>query len=46
MSATTPALTYAPKVPIGWIVQLYRSDAAVIRDDELVDKIGWHLHAR
>jgi hypothetical protein len=46
MSATTPPLTYAPKVPIGWIIHLYRSDAAGIRDDELVDKVGWRLHAR
>ncbi|GAC1431006.1 MAG: hypothetical protein NVSMB65_04500 [Chloroflexota bacterium] len=39
-------LTYAPKVPIGWIVALYRSDALGLRDDELVARVGWRLYAR
>jgi len=46
MNNTTLRPTYAPKAPIGWIVQLYRTDAAGIRDDEGVDKVGWRLHAR
>jgi ribosomal protein L37AE/L43A len=46
MSESAPRPTYAPKVPVGWIVRLYRSDAMGIRDTELVDKVGWRLHAR
>jgi hypothetical protein len=38
--------TYAPKVPLEWIVRLYRRDAVGLRDDELVDKVGWRLQAR
>lgn len=43
-----PALRpkYAPKVPVGWIVRLYKTDALGIRDDELIDQVGWRLHAR
>lgn len=37
---------YAPKVPVGWIVRLYKTDALGIRDDELIDQVGWRLHAR
>lgn len=42
----TPRPTYAPKVPAGWIVQLYRTDAMGIRDGALIAKVGWRLHAR
>jgi len=38
--------SYASKVPIGWIIHLYQTDAAGIRDGEWVDKVGWRLHAR
>ncbi len=37
---------HAPKVPIGWIVQLYQRDALGIRDDEMVDRVGWRLYER
>lgn len=37
---------YAPKVPVGWIVRLYRADAAGLRDDAWAGKVGWRLHAR
>jgi hypothetical protein len=39
-------IRYAPKVPVGWIVQLYRRDALGIRDAELLDKVGHRLFAR
>ncbi len=37
---------YAPKVPIGSVVRLYRADASGIRDDEMQDDVGWRLFAR
>ena len=37
---------FAPKVPVAWIVQLYRRDALGIRDAELIDKVGGRLYAR
>jgi hypothetical protein len=46
MSGATPQLSYAPKVPAGWIVRLYRTDALGLRDEELADKVGWHIYAR
>jgi hypothetical protein len=46
MRDTAARPRYAPKVPVGWIVQLYRSDALGVHDAELVDKVGWRLHAR
>lgn len=46
MGASAPSPTYAPPVPVGWIVRLYRSDAAGLRDDELIEKVGWRLYAR
>lgn len=46
MSEVIARPSYAPKAPIGWIVALYRSDALGLRDLELVDKVGWRLHAR
>ncbi len=44
MSTARPS--YAPKVPIGWIIQLYKADAMGVRDADLADKVGWRLHAR
>jgi len=46
MSDATPRPTYATKVPIGWIIHLYQLDALSVRDEDLVDKVGWRLHAR
>lgn len=46
MSGATPHISYAPKVPVGWIVRLYRSDALGLRDEELADKVGWRMYAR
>ena len=46
MSAAMPLPPYAPKVPVGWIVRLYRADALGQRDEELVDKVGWRIYAR
>jgi hypothetical protein len=46
MRDTAARPRYAPKVPVGWIVQLYRADALGVRDAALVDKVGWRLHAR
>ena len=37
---------WAPRVPMEWIDKLYRTDAQGIVDDELIDKVGWRLHAR
>jgi hypothetical protein len=44
MSESVPRPTYAPRVPVGWIVRLYRSDAMGLHDTELVDNVGWRLH--
>jgi len=46
MHAQSLRPTYAPKVPVGWIVRLYESDAAGYQDDTLAEKVGWRLHAR
>lgn len=46
MSESTPRPTYAPKVPVGWIMRLYRADALGLRDTDLVEKVGWRLYAR
>jgi hypothetical protein len=46
MNDTVARPTYAPKVPIGWIVRLYTADAQGRRDPELIEKVGWRLHAR
>src|SRR5260221_365322 len=46
MSTHSERLRFAPKVPVGWIVQLYRRDALQLQDDELVDKVGGRLYAR
>src|SRR6266568_4488278 len=46
MSTYSARLRFAPKVPVAWIVQLYRRDALQFHDEELVDKIGGRLYAR
>ena|SRR5438874_13303369 len=46
MSGSGPLPRFAPKVPVGWIVQLYRRDALGIQDSELLDKVGARLYAR
>jgi len=46
MSGPQPAPRFAPKVPLGWIVQIYRRDALGIRDSDLLDKVGARLYAR
>jgi hypothetical protein len=39
-------LHFAPKVPLSWIVQLYRRDALQLQDDDLITKVGGRLFAR
>jgi ribosomal protein L37AE/L43A len=39
-------LRYAPKVPVGWLEQLYRRDALGVRDTDLLAKVGVRLSAR
>jgi hypothetical protein len=39
-------LRFAPKVPVGWLEQLYRRDALGIQDEDLVDKVAVRLYAR
>ncbi len=46
MADLAPRPRYAPKVPIGWIVRLYQTDALGVRNGELLEKVGWRLHAR
>ena len=46
MGGPQPLPRFAPKVPAGWIVQLYRRDALGIQDWELLDKVGARLYAR
>jgi ribosomal protein L37AE/L43A len=46
MSEAIHKPSYAPKVPVGWIIRLYRTDALGLRDTELADKVGWRMHAR
>ncbi|MDQ6670133.1 MAG: hypothetical protein M3069_05200 [Chloroflexota bacterium] len=46
MSIRSERLRFAPKVPVAWIVQLYRRDALRLHDDELADKVGGRLFAR
>ena len=38
--------SYAPPVPIGPVVRLYRLDAAGVRDEELLREVSWQLYAR
>ncbi len=37
---------FAPKVPVGWLEQLYRRDALGIQDGELLEKVAARLYAR
>jgi hypothetical protein len=37
---------WAPKLPVARIVRLYEADARGIRDDDLLDDVGWRLVAR
>jgi hypothetical protein len=46
MSTHSERLRFAPKVPVAWIVQLYRRDALQLQDEELVEKVGGRLYAR
>jgi hypothetical protein len=46
MDETAQRPSYAPKVPIGWIIRLYQTDALGLRDADLVDRVGWRLFAR
>jgi hypothetical protein len=39
-------LSYAPTLPIGQVVRLYRADAAGVRDEELLHQVAWLLYAR
>jgi len=45
-SASIRRLTFAPKVPLAWIVRLYENDAARRVDDELLEKVRWRLYER
>ena len=40
------AVRWAPKIPVAMIVRLYNADATMVRDDELIDDVGWRLLAR
>ena len=42
----SPAVRWAPKIPLAMVVRLYEADASMLRDDELVDDVGWRLLAR
>ena len=46
MSTHSEPSRFAPKVPVAWIVQLYRRDAILLQDEELQDKVGGRLLAR
>jgi predicted RNA-binding Zn-ribbon protein involved in translation (DUF1610 family) len=37
---------WAPKIPAATVVRLYEADAKMLRDEELVDQVGWKLLAR
>jgi hypothetical protein len=37
---------WAPKIPVAMIARLYEADAKMLRDDELVDDVGWRLLTR
>jgi hypothetical protein len=39
-------LSYAPTLPIGPVVRLYRADAAGVQDEELLHDVAWRLYAR
>jgi hypothetical protein len=46
MSDSQPRPRFAPKVPLSWILQLYKRDALGIEDSELLDKVGGRLYTR
>ncbi len=46
VSTHSERLRFAPKVPLAWVVQLYRRDALLLQDEELVGKVGGRLYAR
>jgi len=48
VDATVPPARprWAPKLLVALIARLYRTDAAGIRDDELLNDVGWRLHGR
>jgi hypothetical protein len=46
VSTHSERLRCAPKVPVAWVVQLYRRDALLLQDEELVAKFGGRLYAR
>lgn len=46
MAAQERPIRWAPKVPIPQIRRLYQADATGLRDEELVDEVGWGLYAR
>jgi hypothetical protein len=46
VGAAQPRPRFAPKVPVAWIVQVYRRDALGIQDPELLDKVGGRLYTR
>ena len=46
VSTHSERLRFAPKVPVAWVVQLYRRDALLLQDEELVGKVGGRLYAR
>jgi predicted RNA-binding Zn-ribbon protein involved in translation (DUF1610 family) len=37
---------WAPKLPVARVVRLYEADAKLLRDEALVDDVGWRLLAR
>ena len=39
-------IQWAPRVPQEWIQRLYTLDAQGIRDEELIEEVGWALRAR
>lgn len=41
-----PPITWAPRVRQALIQRLYDLDALGIRDEELIDKVGWGLYSR
>ena len=46
MNDSKYSLSYAPKVPLGWILRLYRTDALGVHDNDLAEQVGWRIYAR
>ena len=42
----TRRIRWAPKLPVAMIVRLYEADAKRVHDDNLLEDVGWRLHAR